>query len=137
MEAITWGDSYSVGVEEIDRQHRDFFKLFHRLQILCGREGYKELAARHVLEVAKYAEYHFVSEENLMMIVKYPGLEEQQAEHRKLLADLQEMLNDFEAAKIKIEPLVSFFQTWFLNHTTLMDRMLGNYMHERAGRRSA
>ncbi len=85
MTEIVWRDAYTVGVEEIDRQHQDFVKLIRRLQILQEKGNPKHLVIRFIRELGAYAEYHFVSEENIMYLIRYPDLQHQESEHSKLL----------------------------------------------------
>jgi hemerythrin len=72
-------------VEEIDRQYKDFLKLINRLNILHGKGDPPVLISRFLRELGAYAAYHFVSEENIMVLLKYPDLSRQEAEHQKLL----------------------------------------------------
>lgn len=85
MHQIIWKDEYETGVEEIDRQHKEFVKLINRLNIMHDAGNHSGYALRLMNEVGKYADYHFTSEENLMDLTKYPHLETQQKAHKDLL----------------------------------------------------
>lgn len=64
MSEFGWKEIYSVGVEEIDQQHKDFLKLINRLNILQGKGDPPLLISRYLRELGAYAAYHFASEEN-------------------------------------------------------------------------
>jgi hemerythrin len=81
MRQIEWIDDFSTGVEEIDRQHKDFVKLINRLNIVQEHGNKKAIAVRLLNELGKYVEYHFASEENIMFLTRYPALERQQQAH--------------------------------------------------------
>jgi hemerythrin len=49
MHQIEWKDDYLTGIEEIDRQHKDFVKLINRLSIV-QEYGDKKAIAVHLLE---------------------------------------------------------------------------------------
>ena len=132
MSMIIWEKSHSVGEEEIDEQHRDFVKLINRLQIMHDRGTPRDLTLRILLEVVKYTEYHFTSEENLMIIAKCPLLERQQKEHRALLEALNEKYKAFEAGDETIKPIIDFLVGWFLSHSSDLDRRAGQFISEYA-----
>lgn len=130
MQEIVWRDTYSVGVEEIDRQHQDFVKLIRRLQILQERNNQKHLVIRLIREIGKYAEFHFVSEENIMYFLRYPDLPRQEAEHGKLLASFQKQVSAYEMGKTSLEGLIQFLVDWFVEHSTKEDKLIGQHIQQ-------
>jgi hemerythrin len=46
MSQIEWNDAYSVGVEEIDRQHKEFIRIINRLQWLMDNRYCREFLVR-------------------------------------------------------------------------------------------
>jgi len=128
---IAWNDSLSTGVAEIDAQHKDFIKLIQRLQILHEKDGSKEFILRILLEMAKYAEYHFVSEENLMMLFKYPLLTQHQEQHNMLLRSVKYKIEAFENGILSLEEVIAFLSDWLLSHTAKEDGKIGDYLGSR------
>ena len=129
---IAWNDSLSTGVAEIDAQHKDFIKLIQRLQILHDKNGSKEFIHRILLELAKYAEYHFISEENLMLLFKYPLLTQHQEQHQMLLRSVKYKLEAYENGSLSLGEVIAFLSDWLLNHTTKEDRKIGDYLRSQA-----
>jgi hemerythrin len=71
----------------------------------------------------RYAQFHFLSEENLMMRHRYPGLEEHQKLHHELLGSLStHMLRDNDEATI------TFLVNWFKAHTVQEDRKFCDFV---------
>ena len=130
MKEITWKESYSVGVEEIDRQHQDFVKLIRRLQILQEKGNPKPLVIRYLRELGTYAAYHFVSEENFMYLTKFPGQKRQESEHSKLLETFKDKMSLFESNRLPLESLVRFLEDWFLAHTSEEDKKIGWHVQQ-------
>jgi hemerythrin len=89
MSEIVWKDEYCIGIEELDRQHMDFIKLVNRFHILFGTGSHIRLQDRILLEILKYFEYHSISEENLMLISKYPNISNQEKEHKSFIKTFQ------------------------------------------------
>jgi hemerythrin len=131
MSEFGWRVTYSVGVEEIDRQHKDFLKLINRLNILHGKGDPPDLIWRFLQELGAYAAYHFISEENIMVLLKYPGLSRQEVEHQKLLEVFNQKAKDYRAGSEGVDSLLHFLMDWFIAHTTLEDQKIGDHLRQR------
>lgn len=128
---IAWDESVSSGIEEIDLQHKEFFKIIQRLQILNDKGSGKDFTLRILQELVKYTEYHFISEENLMILTKYPSIEHHQLEHKKLLRSLNYWIQAFEDGNEKLAALLSFLASWLTSHTKSEDCRIGEYLNSR------
>ena len=128
MRQIEWDDDFSTGVEEIDRQHKDFVKLINRLNIVQEHGNKKAIAVRLLNELGKYVEYHFASEENIMFLTQYPALERQQQAHAALLDEYTNRVKTFLNDKGTIEDVISFLAGWFAKHTVEEDRKIGHHI---------
>jgi hemerythrin len=77
-----------------------------------------------------YAAYHFVSEENIMYLTRYPDLPRQEAEHGRLLGSFQEKVKGYEEGRIPLEGLIQFLVDWFVSHSTEEDRKIGLHVQQ-------
>jgi hemerythrin len=59
-------------------------------------------------EISKYAEFHFVSEENLMIDYHYPEQVQHVQMHRRLLADVGNKFHCFNSGQISSDAVFSF-----------------------------
>ena len=66
MDKIIWDERYTLGVEEIDSQHRRLFALLDRLHEAIGQGSDHEEMKKIVMELVRYADEHFSAEESLM-----------------------------------------------------------------------
>ena len=82
---IEWKEEYEVGNFEIDSQHKTFVGIIFKLQQAVLKGKSTDYTDRLLLELFKYTEFHFCSEENLMLDVCYPDVRRHQDEHKKLL----------------------------------------------------
>ena len=130
MKEITWEDRYCIGIDEIDKQHMDFIKLLNRIIIISRSGGNIRLKDRLLLEMLKYAEYHFVSEENLMMLYKYPDIDIQKKEHKILLEAFQHQCSKERSGSTNINDLIKYMLEWFMDHTQDKDRKMAEYIKE-------
>ena len=122
-----WKDEYSVGYDDIDNEHKIFIKLCVRFQEMNISTD-KKIISRYLEELEKYAEFHFLSEENRMIDVEYPLLAEHQKEHKKLLTTLYRKKSDIESGELSVSDFVPFLIDWFVNHTTAYDLKFVSFM---------
>ncbi|MCH4888294.1 bacteriohemerythrin [Acidaminobacter sp. JC074] len=118
-----WKEDYSVGVKEIDAQHKRLFEMGQAMSDLVSNHGdediYDELTAMFN-ELIDYTRYHFNDEEKLMEKVNYKDLEDHKVQHQlfveKLEAyDLETIDEDQGAFALKLLKTVA---TWIFKHIT-------------------
>jgi len=128
MKTIEWSQKYCVGHDRIDHEHQVFFDLIKNVE-RAELEGYAtERVMRMLEEVRKYADFHFFSEENIMIDHGYPAYAEHHREHNLLLFNLEDKFYNFRAGKIPLSDVVEFMLEWFLVHTTGTDQKLASYL---------
>lgn len=133
---IQWDRKFELGNERIDAEHRIFLDLIKGLSTLAPPHDDPERVARLLRELQRYAEFHFVSEENLMLDVGYPDYEMHRNEHTMLLSTLGTEIRKWSQTPALLDHLVRFLFEWFALHTTQVDKKLARYIdaqHEGAG----
>jgi hemerythrin-like metal-binding protein len=125
--AIDWDARYEIGIARIDFEHRIFADLINDLAQRITEQKDRLAITRTLREVMKYADFHFLSEENLMEESGYPGFRT----HKELHRELQRMLNDkaiaLAAGHDSPAELLKFLVDWFLDHTAQEDRRIALY----------
>jgi len=123
-----WSNEYSVGVEEIDEQHKELVRLLNSLhQAIHERHG-SEVSRRILNELVAYTQVHFAVEESLMRISAYPDF----ANHKKIHTSLIEQVHELQikldegAAKISFE-LLHFLKHWLMHHILETDKQFGQH----------
>ena len=114
---VEWNDELSVGLEEIDSQHKMLVQLLNSLHeaIVTGKDD-KQIA-RTLHELRQYTVIHFAVEESLMRIFDYPDYENHRHHHQELtkqVVDLQRKLKTGEE-KLSMEVL-HFLRHWLTYH---------------------
>lgn len=125
---LIWKEEYNVGYFEIDEEHKIFLKTIKKIDEAFQNEESQEYIARLLEELHKYAQFHFISEENIMFKYGYPNLEEHQAEHVALMKKMGSLLITFDPRLINREKLIAFLVDWFKNHTTYSDKKLAQFI---------
>jgi len=128
--AITWNTDLSVGVIQIDEEHK---VLFDRADELfdAGKSGKtKEMLLPMIEFLENYTKKHFRNEERYMEIIKYPEIEAQKKMHASFEEELDKLRVDFEESGGNIALIISINQlviTWLTNHISKMDKKIGDY----------
>lgn len=130
---IEWQDYLSVGVEEIDLQHKllidkynDFFEAFSE-----GRAGDEVIRLLGFLE--EYVVTHFADEERLQIQVGFPDYEKHRMQHEELsrkVAELKERLGSEAPDPSLISSTGLLLTGWLIEHISVMDRAIGRFMKE-------
>jgi hemerythrin len=121
MEIPEWRDEYSVGISEIDAQHKHLFGLAAALaDSMRKAAGQTDLNA--VLdELVCYADEHFAFEEIIMEKIDYEHLMYHQKMHefmRTRIALLKAQLNE---GLLTEDELAEFMETWLTEHIIMED----------------
>ncbi|MDD2897833.1 MAG: bacteriohemerythrin [Desulfuromonadaceae bacterium] len=129
---IQWRDSLSIGVDGIDRQHKELLLRFDRLLNACqegkGIEELKGLLA--FLEV--YVHSHFNDEEELQRKHGYPAYEAHRSEHLYFIDQLTKLTSETHQLGVSTHHVIetnNMLLKWLLNHISKVDMELGRYLN--------
>lgn len=128
MPIVQWKRKYEVGNLEIDSEHKVFVKIIQKIHQAMTHHDANTKVERLVRELFKYADFHFCSEENIMLDVQYPGFAEHKRRHEELLAQLKTKVFMYDLDLRDLESLIDFLVEWFVNHTVNVDKKLAKYL---------
>ncbi|WP_297426351.1 bacteriohemerythrin [Clostridium sp.] len=124
-----WKDSYSVGIELIDNQHKHLFDLGNSALNLMKNDSYLSKPDDVILlvnDLIQYSKFHFSTEESYMLKVHYPMFNEHKSEHDNFIQKINETNLTALATNeyIHIKDLVHFLLNWILNHILEKDILI-------------
>ena len=90
---VRWEDSYSIGIESIDIQHKKLFELVNKLYDLKDNSNIKEEIRDILYAFREYTITHFQDEEFYMKSIGYPELEEHKLMHEHIIDSLSQIIN--------------------------------------------
>jgi hemerythrin len=127
MALMRWSEKMSVGVPELDADHKELIKVINQLGADAEDEARRNAVRQSLFALLRYAEYHFAREEKVMAACRYPGVREHKLEHRDFVDRINRLHRRFddnpeEAATVVNEALLNFLQDW-LNHHILIEDM--------------
>ncbi len=125
-----WHDDYSVGVEEIDAQHKRFLQLIKATYDLEDKSIERSEVLNLLNELVLYALFHFNSEEMLMKTYLYPKYLEQKNQHVHLITTLQKKIDELKAHQGDLIVLLHFLMRWFVDHDSCFDQEFGAHVNK-------
>jgi len=130
MAMITWDDKYSVGVSEIDAQHKQLISMINRLHdaMLAGKS--KEILGGILNGLIDYTGSHFKTEEVFFDKFAYPGTLYHVKEHRDFVSTVTNFKTKYDAgsASFSIE-LMTFLSDWLKKHISVSDKKYGPFLN--------
>lgn len=131
---VIWSDDLATGIEQIDNDHKDMFRLVNDLHeaVASGREPLH--IAQVLTRLADYASGHFRREEWAMQRWDYPGFEEHVALHSQFLDRLAILVHEHELGSLTVsQNTLDFLKGWVVEHIAGQDRALSEFLRKRLG----
>jgi len=136
---MQWTKDLSVGVEEIDEQHRELFSRINMLVASIKSAQCKYTVGDTIKFLQEYALTHFGAEEIHMARAAYPGLKQHREQHAVFLDSLSQLKallreprvpgSSYELSVLTNQVVVD----WILAHIMKMDMAFGRYLRAKAG----
>ncbi len=131
---ILWRDELSVGVEQIDAQHKELLQQFDQLLSAC-RQGKGSEEVLHLLDfLDEYVVTHFHDEEQLQKQSGFPDFDEHHREHQAFVAKLEElknrMHNDGSVLLDHVLDANKMLLDWLIRHISVRDRAVGKHLKD-------
>ena len=119
-----WKDSFSVGIEKIDSQHRGLLDLINEIGDLADRQFAAKPEVFTVLNaMVRYAENHFQTEEGYLKKYGYPGLLQQKEAHEAFSESVFSMAGELEKASgLSLTAILLYLEDWYADHILGFDR---------------
>jgi len=130
MKFIEWTKELSVKVKEIDDQHKNLINLINRAHALSEKKSPKEDLNSLLDEVIEFTRIHFSTEEKYFEKFDYPGKEEHEEEHIKLIQKVLKFKTKQEKGQDITHDLLEFLKDWLKDHLMKMDMKYVDFFQE-------
>ncbi len=132
MAFFTWDQKYSVGVRELDTQHKQLINILNELYEAMQAQKDKAVIGKIISELASYTKIHFSTEEKYMEKYNYSDLASQKREHEKFIEKVKIFQQDFESGKLALSiNVASFVKEWLANHILISDKKYGPFLNSK------
>lgn len=131
MAIIDWDDSLSLGVAELDKDHKKLLLMMSSLleALLSGQD--EEMISLILSNLKEYTLFHFSAEEAFMEKIEYPHIKIHRAKH----VELKNKVKSFQYARFRQENLTpedykELISSWLIEHILQFDFKVVKYLQE-------
>lgn len=125
---MTWTDKLSVGVPQIDEQHKKLIDLVNNFfDAMKSGQGSQALQ-KACPELVNYVNKHFSDEEKFMQEIGFPGLEQHKKLHAELTDKVKKLISAIQSgASVNTLKVGQFLRDWLTNHISTVDMQYGKH----------
>ena len=137
MDIINWNKSFETGHPIVDGQHKKLFAMVNQLHTAIEEKHTKLVLSDTIENLSDYVATHFKTEEELMLLHKFPNFDQ----HKKLHEDLKEqafkLIKLFSLGKVDLSATISkFLSDWLQNHILENDIKMIGWLKQQTGSNS-
>lgn len=138
MMELQWSRDLSVGVDEVDNQHKELFKRINSLRAAMGQGKGREEIGKTVKFLEEYVVEHFSTEEKYMDRYGYPAYAAHRSAHAAFIKDFGDLKKRLET--LESQGAITSFLTiemqrrlydWLINHIGNVDKAMGAFLSEK------
>jgi len=132
MDTINWKNEFSVGVAEMDAQHKKLLGMINRLISEQKSLTDPETIAELLTGMTDYAQEHFRAEEYLMAENGYELKNMQELQHKRFIEKTEEFMNVSDIGpNILSNALLNYLSSWLIEHILKEDMKYKEFFRNR------
>lgn len=132
MPLLTWNESYSVNIHELDTQHKKIVELINELHDGMKLGKGKEICGKILNELVNYTGFHFKSEEKLFEMHGYSETVIHKRQHDDLVEQVMSFKNSFDKGQGMVTvDLMMFLKNWLTNHIVNTDKKYSQFLNSK------
>lgn len=132
MTLLEWRPEYSIGIAEVDHEHRQMIELINSCHEFLASDRSPERAEAFLGEVFTGISAHFALEERQMQTRAYPQLADHKADHERLLDEIRDIMDEqAQGAGLDEDALAQRLAVWFGDHFRTHDARLHHFLADR------
>ena len=128
-----WDDSFLIGIEELDHEHKVLIDDINRLHEELAGYSEKSEIEKCLGDIYARMQAHFALEEHVMKEHRYEFFDEHKCEHDELLDSYTEsmmrFLNDLGVSSSS--PIEDALEHWIINHIITSDKKMSLMIQEK------
>ena len=127
---VEWNQAYSVGIRLVDQQHKKLFELVNKLYDLEENDNIKEQMREILYAFRDYTIVHFKEEEDYMLDIGYPDLEDHKIIHKNIIYSLSQILQTPASLSIIKTKMRVVAKRVLVEHIVHEDQKIGAFAKE-------
>lgn len=135
MAIMIWNPTYSVGVRELDDQHKGLIHMINEMHYAMNQDKGQEAISSIVEQMFDYMETHFRTEEAYLQKFDYPALPSHQRQHEEFRAKARDLRQRVRQREFILSfEIVQFLSDWLQNHIMVADMKYSTLLAEKGVR---
>ncbi|MCL5020106.1 MAG: bacteriohemerythrin [Bacteroidetes bacterium] len=135
MPFIKWTEDLSVGVAELDSQHKSLIDLANALYDSINNGNDREILGKALDRLLDYIAFHFGSEESLFQKYGFPYERTHKREHDQFSWRVLDMRGRWNRGEdLQISEVQDFLSDWIQNHILHSDKEYAGFFKSKGVR---
>jgi hemerythrin-like metal-binding protein len=127
-----WNEQLSVGVKEIDEEHREILFLIRRLKLAMAQDNPSTEIDLILNSLADHALTHFSTEESHFLESGYPKADFHAQEHRRFERKINQFKKALTAGHVQIaDEMFNHLSSWLTQHIEGADQEFAAFLTDR------
>lgn len=123
---------YSVGVREIDAQHKVLVDMLNDLYEAMQSGKSNDVLGGIISKLVNYTKTHFATEERYFDQFGYPDTASHKKEHREFEQKVLAFKSDFDGGRTSMTvSITSFLKNWLLSHIQGIDKKYSSFFNSK------
>lgn len=132
MAYITWKETFEIGFQIIDDQHKSFISLLNELHEAQSTGTSQHLIKEALVKFLDYTHYHFETEEELFKQYNYPLADEHIEEHAYFINKVRAFQINVQKNDLLLSlKTIDFLKDWTINHILGTDQQFSDFIRTR------
>jgi len=133
MPIISWTDAYSVGIQQIDDEHKELISIINKAYDASENTSDEATLNELALDLRRYALMHFATETVLMKESGYPDAEEHLRQHKDFTRHTLVTNSTRSADNRVLDPIktIKYLSDWLNTHILETDMELAKFLIEK------
>lgn len=129
MPIMNWSENLSVGIVEIDAQHKNLLAQINQLHDSMKEGKGKEALGKTLDELVTYTAYHFKTEERFFLKFAYPDTPAHKKEHDDLTKKAVDLKDKYSKGQMVLTiEVMNFLKDWLTNHIMVSDKKYAPFL---------
>jgi hemerythrin-like metal-binding protein len=127
---VEWDSKYKFGIPTIDAQHAKIVTMINDLFVALqtSAQTAEKATLRIIEELLLHITSHFKYEEDLFAKFKWEKAEEHAKIHKKMSADIEELMKKYKTSPEMGKKLIFFLVDWLKVHIQQEDKQYAEFM---------
>ncbi len=131
MALLNWNPDMSVGVRQLDEDHKKLIAMINELHAAMLEGHSNEVVGGVLRRLVSYTVEHFTNEERLFAQTDYPEAAAHIAEHEKLKQQVRAEVQKFKSGNVALGmETLNFLRNWLQHHIMENDRKYRRHLNE-------